>query len=846
MEAPSSHHWRAKPPRSRPSRGGLSLRPSQHQTLRNQRKTFTCLLLTAGSDCGLLVPTSPSRFGNRAQLPPTPPLWYNNRPFFWVLWASRGSLRALVSPVLPARFCDTVYPHFAYFVEEEPSVAHGIDRKGQGMTRLKPDHAPDEDASRLRIPLIRLIADDPSEKRAQIRAVFHASFSLYERLFEHLIEPRAWYEKSIPLRHPLIFYFGHTAAFFVNKLRVAGLIDTRLDSALESTFAVGVDEMSWDDLEEHGGEWPPIEAVRAYRNHVRELVDHQIQTLPLTLPISWESPWWIILMGIEHEYIHLETSSVLIRQTPLSRTRPLLDFPSHEGYGKAPINSLLPVLGGRVVLGKHDQSPLYGWDNEYGTHETVLADFAASRYLVSNEEYLPFVQSGGYEDSQWWTEEGAQWQAFAKASHPTFWVADGTHWTLRVIGEQRPMPWNWPVEVNCHEAQAFCAWKSQQIGQVLRLPTEDEWRRLRDLSGIPDADLWDETPANIGLSYAASPCPVDQFRHGNFYDVLGNVWQWTASPIYPFKDFTVHPAYDDFSVPTFDQQHNLLKGGSFISLGNETHTTARYAFRRHFFQHAGFRYVESTNPLPDAPVYESDSAVSQYAEFHYGADYFGVKNFPAAIAEIAIVAMRGRPFRRALDLGCAVGRTSFELARAGVHVTGIDFSARFIQVGTRLRTKGHYSYTLADEGELKSYRTAQLQDLGLIEAAERVEFFQGDACNLKPHFNGYDLVVAANLIDRLYHPRQFLEDIGERILPGGLLVLASPYTWLTEHTAREEWLGGYKRDGETWTTFDALRSLLRDRFRLLEGSPFDVPFVIRETARKFQHSLAQVTIWERL
>jgi len=103
----------------------------------------------------------------------------------------------------------------------------------------------------------------------------------------------------------------------------------------------------------------------------------------------------------------------------------------------------------------------------------------------------------------------------------------------------------------------------------------------------------------------------------------------------------------------------------------------------------------------------------------------GVKNFPATIAEIAILAMKGRPFRRALDLGCAVGRTSFELARAGIPVTGVDFSARFIQVGTWLRTKGHYSYTLTDEGELKSYRTVHLQDLGLGEAAQHVEFFRG-------------------------------------------------------------------------------------------------------------------------
>ena len=73
--------------------------------------------------------------------------------------------------------------------------------------------------------------------------------------------------------------------------------------------------------------------------------------------------------------------------------------------------------------------------------------------------------------------------------------------------------------------------------------------------------------------------------------------------------------------------------------------------------------------------------------------------------------------------------------------------------------------------------------------AEYAEFRFGDACNLKPQFSGYDLVLAANLIDRLYRPRRFLDSIHERINDGGLLIIASPYTWLEEHTPKEEWIG---------------------------------------------------------
>ncbi|WP_291511321.1 5-histidylcysteine sulfoxide synthase [Acidithiobacillus sp.] len=695
---------------------------------------------------------------------------------------------------------------------------------------------------------LRLDGTDAEQKREEIRRLFHNGFSRYERLFEHLADDRAWYEKAISLRHPLIFYFGHTATFFTNKFRVAGLIEEHLDPVLESIFAVGVDEMSWDDLDESHYDWPSVEAVRAYRARVREMVDAVIRRLPLSLPITWESPWWAVLMGIEHENIHLETSSVLMRQLPLERVRPVPEFaPEPLGSTRsAPRNELIPIPAGLVRLGKERHSPLYGWDNEYGEHRQELGDFAASRYLVSNGEFLEFVEAGGYGESRWWGSEGDAWRRFAGARHPSFWQSEGGQWQLRLIAELRPMPWDWPVEVNYHEAAAFCAWKSAQTGEKLRLPTEDEWRRLRDLSGLPDADAWREAPGQIALAKGCSPCPVDRYRHGDCYDVVGNVWQWTETPIYPFPGFEVHPYYDDFTVPTFDQRHNLIKGGSFISCGNETQREARYAFRRHFFQHAGFRYVRSDNPLPQVPVYESDTLVAQYCDFHYGPSHFEVANYPAAMARLALEALGDGPRRRALDIGCAVGRSTFELARVFDEVVGIDFSARFIQVGVQLQSRGRFPYAVVEEGELQSYHWADLAALGLQECSHRVQFFQGDACNLKPIHRDFDLVLAANLIDRLREPEVFLKDIAGRIRPGGLLVISSPYTWLEEFTPKEHWLGGFKKDGENFSTLRGLHVALDGLFRLRPGFPRDLPFVIRETARKFQHSVAEVTVWERL
>ncbi len=682
------------------------------------------------------------------------------------------------------------------------------------------------------------------EKREEIRQYFHQTFSIDEQLYETLAKEEAFYLRAEPLRHPLIFYLGHTAAFYINKLIVAKLTTQRINPRFESMFAVGVDEMSWDDLNEAHYDWPSLAEVKQYRENVRNFVEQMIQTLPLELPIRWESPFWAIMMGIEHQRIHLETSSVIIRRLPIELVRELPLWDICPQSGEAPPNELLTVPGGLVSLGKSKDHPLYGWDNEYGHQECEVWDFAASRYLVSNKEYLGFVDDGGYGQEKYWTPEGQKWLSYSKARHPLFWLEASGGYRFRTMAKIIDMPWNWPVEVNYLEAKAFCNWLGQNKDQAVRLPTEAEWYRLRDLQQLPDQPYWDKAPGNINLEHWASSCPVDLFRSGEFFDVIGNVWQWTETPISGFEGFEIHPYYDDFSTPTFDTQHNLIKGGSWISTGNEATRDSRYAFRRHFFQHAGLRYVVSEQPLDEpTAMYESDIYVARYCEAHYGADYFGVPNFAARCAALALKYVDSESRRRALDLGCAVGRASFELAKHFEQVTGIDFSARFIRVALQLKEKGSANYELIEEGEVVSYQQAKLSELGLEEAAHRVEFFQGDAINLKPQFSNYDLILAANLLDRLYDPRGFLQTIHERLNPGGILLLASPYTWLEEYTKKENWLGGYRKDGEPQVTYDELQTMLAVHFRLLDA-PSDLEFVLRETRRKFEHCVSQVSIWQ--
>ena len=697
-------------------------------------------------------------------------------------------------------------------------------------------------------------ADPVAAKRAEIRRYFHQTSELYERLFTLIRDDASYYERHEPLRHPLIFYFAHPAVFFINKLIAGRFIPGRLDASLEAMMAVGVDEMSWDDLNTAHYDWPSVGTIRDYRAGVRQTVDQFIQSMPLELPIRQDSPAWIILMGIEHERIHLETSSVIMRLMPLAELRHGGELSAEErslwsicgSDGPAVANEWLPVAAQAVRLGKKDDDHTFGWDNEYGVEEVNVPAFKAARQLVSNAEFLAFVEDGGYAHEEWWTEEGRGWLRYTKAGHPRFWRRHGTTWSQRNLLDEIPLPLDWPVEINCLEAQAWCAWKRQETGLNIQLPTEAHWQALRTPIDT-DQPRWEKAPGNVNLEWFASSCPVTRFPQGEFCDVIGNVWQWTRTPIMPFKGFEVHPLYDDFSVPTFDGRHNLIKGGSWISTGNEAIASSRYAFRRHFYQHAGFR------PIIDAPghgcvtegskLYETDVLVTQYLEFHYGPEALGVANFPRACAEEAMKMVPADRRRRCLDIGCSVGRSAFEFARAFDHVDAIDFSARFIQSGVRLQEGGEVHYEVPTEGELTVARSVSLEKLGLDDRRTQVSFMQGDACNLKGIFTGYDLVFAGNLVDRLYDPSLFLDLIGERVLPGGLLVITSPYTWLEEYTPKSKWLGGRREHGEPLTTFEGLSRSLGNGFDLVHR--LDVPFVIRETARKHQHSIADLTVWKR-
>ena len=692
---------------------------------------------------------------------------------------------------------------------------------------------------------IHLRDGNQEEKRAEIREYFLKTWNVHEKLYTQLASDDVFYHRGDPLRHIILFYLGHTAVFFINKLYLAKLIDKRINPEFESTFAIGVDEMSWDDLDNKNYTWPEVEAVREYRDLVKEAVLDLIDNTPLHLPIDWDNPFWIVMMGIEHERIHLETSSVLIRQLPLDQVVAGRFGEICTESGEAPVNEMLTVEGGSVTLGKPSNHPIYGWDNEYGKHAEDVAEFKAAKYLTSNQEFLEFINDGGYATEEYWTEEGWNWRNFKDASMPLFWRKDDNEFRLRLVAEEIPMPWDWPVEVNYLEAKAFCNWRTKKTGKTYRLPTEAEWMKLYEFTGLKDQFKWgDEAPANINLEKFTSPCPVDKYEQGKgFFDVIGNVWQWTETPITGFAGFKVHPMYDDFSTPTFDGKHNLIKGGSWISTGNEATKHSRYAFRRHFYQHAGFRMIESETPLNIQNAdYETDHEVTVSCEANWGDKFTLNPSFFHELSLIVLTLLEGKPVKTLLDLNADTGRLAFELAPHFEKITALDFSARYIRIPIQLQEQGYARYVMKDEGELVFYRDVVLSDFALGKNKENITFMQDNAQNLKPVYKGYDVIVAPNLLEELNDPIDFLANIHTRLNEKGYLILTSTYNWKDE--VRENWPGGFKKDGEPVTSLDGIKEILEENF-VLERDPISLKEKVKHSSRVAVENLSEITFWKK-
>ena len=250
--------------------------------------------------------------------------------------------------------------------------------------------------------------------------------------------------------------------------------------------------------------------------------------------------------------------------------------------------------------------------------------------------------------------------------------------------------------------------------------------------------------------------------------------------------------------------------------------------------------------MPD--YYDTATQLNEYLVFHYGNDAavlpwdFGpVKalGFHKRLVEW-VDKSRLHTGCRALDLGCAVGRISFELTRTCESVVGVDYSTTFVETAKKIKESGLVAFQLTREGNLSTSAQVRLpSDL----VRERVSFCQGDAENLPDSLGKFDVIIMANLLDRVAHPRKVLSRLRDITQPGAQVIICSPFTWWDEFTQPEERLGGFIQADKEVTSMDTVAELLEPDFHQTKIG--DEPFLIRQHERKFFMSVACVGLWIR-
>ncbi|WP_313654029.1 5-histidylcysteine sulfoxide synthase [Planktothrix agardhii] len=417
---------------------------------------------------------------------------------------------------------------------------------------------------------------------------FQEAWQLEDMLLKSLVGEDTFYLNPDPLRNPLIFYLGHSPSFYINKLVQVGLLEKCLNQDYEILFGVGVDPEIPEELNQAIAhmEWPEVSSAWEYREQAYKILSELIQKTPITLPILPDSPLWALIMGIEHQRIHVETSSMLFRQLPLERVKRPSNWKYAPSKSYIPENEMLKVAGGIAQLGKDFDDSTYGWDIDYGSRTVEVAPFLASKYLITNSEFLDFVKAGGYGNQEYWDEKSWQWKTENNIQHPKFWISQNGSYKYRAQFDEIDLPLDWPVEVNYYEAMAYCRWQ----GKDTRLMSEAEYNVATYGNGLVE----DVDDYNLNFKFG-SPSPVGMLETAKspsgLYDLRGNVWEWLSDNLNPLSGYEPHFLYEDNSAIFFDTQHQMMLGGCWITNGTEALKYYRNWFRPNFYQHAGFRIV---------------------------------------------------------------------------------------------------------------------------------------------------------------------------------------------------------------------------------------------------------------
>ncbi len=393
-------------------------------------------------------------------------------------------------------------------------------------------------------------------------------------------EAAAYYTRPIELRHPIVFYEGHIPAFTYNKLLREALAAPSLDAGFEKLFERGIDPADVAGAAAHERDsWPARARVQAYGAAVDVAALQALARADLTdasaSPLLENAQ--AAYMILEHEEMHHETLLYMLHRLPLERKR--VRGRSGSFVEREPLaDGRVTIPAGTATLGARSDALDFGWDNEFDEHTVAVNGFEIDVNDVTNGDWLAFLEAGG--------------------PLPSFWRERDAAFRLLGQFEEMPLPLSWPVYVTQKQAAAYAAWCGA------RLPTEAEYHRAA--YGTPEGRErpfpWgDAAPAAIHGNFdfhRYDPEPVGQYAAGasafGVYDLVGNGWEWTATPFAPFAGFSPMVSYPQYSNDFFDGDHYIIKGASPVTSRNLVRRSLRNWYRSDYpYVYATFRTVRS-------------------------------------------------------------------------------------------------------------------------------------------------------------------------------------------------------------------------------------------------------------
>src|SRR4051794_8376507 len=399
------------------------------------------------------------------------------------------------------------------------------------------------------------------------------------------LPPEALVRQHSPLMSPLIWDLAHVGNY----------------EDLWLLRAVGVDGVgpqyddTYDAFRHPRRERPTLalldrDATHRYLLDVRRRAVDRLEGIDLDPASPLLRDGFVYGMVVQHEHQHDETMLATLNLMAPPGYRPALLSPPPA---QAAVPAEVLVEAGPFLMGTSDEP--WAYDNERPAHVVELAAYWIDAAPVTNAQYAAFVAAGGYEEPAWWEPKGWAWRHEARLEHPQFWCRDGDGWYRRRFGWDEPLPAAEPVQHVCwYEADAYARWAGK------RLPTEAEWEKAAAWDPARQRhrrDPWGDTPptgAHTNLDQRHfGPAPVGAYPAGaSAYgcgQMVGDVWEWTASDFRPYPGFASFP-YREYSEVFFGPEYKVLRGGSWASHPTVARSTFRnwdYPIRRQIF--AGFR-----------------------------------------------------------------------------------------------------------------------------------------------------------------------------------------------------------------------------------------------------------------